>query len=178
MAGLTSQTSVYIHDDIDSTYKNFHIRAEGYNQYAIVGALVFGFGITILVQFDTNDFHNNSILLALFMILMCLVVVLSGVSTMLFILQFYVIKKLMARQKNDGVVKFAENMNQYRVYGRRCVVAAYWSLILAVCMFVIGKFLNDHQYIGIVSAIILICGVLMGSFVHYVTMKHYHLQKT
>ena len=77
-------------DDLDVT--SFEIRSDGYNAYAVIGALVFGFSITLIIESDVNTlFGDDRILFALFSICMTIATTLSaaGFKHFIFFLFFF-----------------------------------------------------------------------------------------
>lgn len=70
--------------NIMKAYERYHALAEGYNVYAIVGALLFGFGVTAVFEYNDDKFKAaDEDLEVVFMTFMAFTIMTSASSTLI-----------------------------------------------------------------------------------------------
>lgn len=145
----------------------FQDRADAYNTFVLVGTLLTGFGITFLFEYDETLFINKPVLLSLFMISLSLVIVTSGLGSIIMALEFYGIKKLLAVQADQRLRTFEKMSGKYKNVGRRSVYLSFVFLYFALGLYIYVK-ASDDAYIGtIISMIIFFIAIILIIFVAY-----------
>ena len=140
--------------EFEQSRSAFQDRADAYNTFVLVGTLLTGFGITFLFEYDESIFVDNEILYSCFLVLLSLVIVLSGLGSVVMALEYYNLKKLLAIRANRRITEFERMTSSYKNIGRRSVYFAFMALYLALALYVYAKANKDAKFGTYVSMII------------------------
>ena len=124
----------------DLVVSSFEIRVDGWNAYAVSGALVFGFGLSIwgdgIPTFEVYDKSNNQILSQLFGIIMSLAIACAAIGTAIMLLQYYLMKQLISR-KPETCENFLEETKNPRKIARMLIQVSYLLVLIALALLAI-----------------------------------------
>eukprot|EP01084_Bolivina_argentea_P044131 81243_1 len=156
----------------------FQNRADAYNTFVLVGTLLTGFGITFLFEYDESLFKNRPILLTFFLAILSLVIVFSGLGSIIMALEYYNIKKLLAIHANKRLSLFEQMTHKYKNIGRVCVYLAFLFLYLALGLYIFAKASDDALVGSIISmAIFFIAFILVFYFGYRIKSIQRNLRK-
>jgi len=139
---------------IMESYKRFSDLAQGYNAYSIVGALLFGFGVTALFEYDSGEFEGKQTMETLFWVVMALTICFAASCTLIMTTQYYFITHLSSTlvgnvEHLEIIQTFVAENFYIRKIGRISLWASFGSFASGICLYAWACFEHMGSKIGI-----------------------------
>ena len=129
-------------------------RVNAYASLSVISGLMFGFAVTVIFEFATDDILTNWITEYSFSILMSIVMVCNAYAMIVMTFNYYVVYRFIAEHKTRAALIFMRKASKFRKSAR---IMFRWGMAL----FLIATAIYLTERIDTVAAII--CAVILVS---------------
>eukprot|EP00483_Globobulimina_turgida_P002467 UN02471 len=168
--------------DMEQPVERYENKVEEMNSIALISALVFGFSVTVWVEFEQELFANmNAILAYIFAISALTAIVSSALSAVMAISIAVALRRLMFKYGKETDAKslrvFKRTTHRLRNFVRYFVYSSYLGLFIALAVYshVKWKSADIGDFLFVLCYIILFAGLLSMVGLHMKVRSSYNL---
>ena len=147
--------------------------ADAINTLAVIGSLMFGFGVSIWFNNISQEFENNTTAYIVYLVFLSIAISGSGFTTIAMTAHYYAVRLyLQSIHLNNGVV-YHEYMNSthfVRVWSRYSLCLSFISfyIVMIIYIYVINGIDDNHQIIAsVLSSIVYVIVMILSLYVVY-----------
>lgn len=133
-------------------------RVSAYSSLAVIASLLFGFAVSILFEFATEDILDKLYFQYPFCILMCVVLVCNAYSMVVMTFNYYVVYRFIAEFKIDEALLFMRHGAKYRKLARTAFRAGLFLFLICTAIFLEARIDTLN---AVICAVILISGTIV-----------------
>ena len=157
----------------DSSIDRFENRLDELNVTALISTLIFGFSVSLWIDFDEALFANDIILAIIYTISALATIICSALATSISICSIVGYRRLIFKFYDESskitdkhVLQFKGKLHLFHKYMRLCVYLSYIGLFAALCAYSHVKWQSIHFSLYVISYTMLVCGIISIIYVY------------
>ena len=166
--------------EMEETVDRYDNKIEEMNTIGLISALLFGFSITLWIEFDRTLFVNKNLLLPyIFTLSSMTTIISSALSTVIaicIVVSFRRLQFKFGKETNSESLRiFKRNTHRLRHFVRYFVNISYIALFIAIAVYSHVKWIDtvNSDFLFILYYILLVIGLIIMCTIYYTVKKAY-----